>query len=1058
MNFRFFIDRPIFSGIISTIIVVLGVISYFMLPVEQFPDIAPPTIRISATYSGASAETVLRGVISPLEEAINGVENMTYMTSSATNSGRGTITVYFKQGTDPDMAAVNVQNRVQRATGQLPSEVTRVGVTVSKRQTSMLQVFALYSPDDSYDENFMANYINITLKPELLRISGVGDLMVMGNDYSMRIWLKPDVMAQYGLVPSDISAVLGEQNLEAATGAVGEDSGEMQQYTMKYKGRLLTAEEFGEIVVRSTPDGQVLKVKDLADIELGRVSYTYTGAYDGHAGVTAMLYQTAGSNATEVNEQINDFLVRASESLPKGLEIETLRSTNDYLYASINEVVMTLIEAIILVILVVYVFLQDIRSAFIPLVAIFVSLVGTFAFMAAVGFSINLLTLFALILVIGTVVDDAIVVVEAVQERFDAGYRSAYMASVDAMKGIGTAVVTSSLVFMAVFIPVAFMGGTSGTFYTQFGLTMAVAVGISAVNALTFSPALCALLLQPYLDEDGNQRQNFAARFRRAFYAAFEVMANRYRSGVLFLVKRKWLAWSLVGLSFLLLGLLMRNTKTGLVPEEDQGFINANVTAAPGSSLLATKILMKQLDDRISQIPQVDHMVAITGWGMLSGETSSAGTFMMKLKHWDERRDEPDQVQAVINEVYARTADIKDASVFVTAPGMIPGYGLGNSVDLNMQDLAGGDVEDFFRVTQDYIAALSERPEISRAYTPFDINFPQWQVDVDAARCKRAGVSPEEVLSVLSGYYGGEYASNFNRFSRIYRVMVQAAPDYRLDEKSLDNCFVRMENGAMAPLSQFVTLTKVYGAQVLNRFNMYNSIGVSVSPADGYSTGDVIQAVKETAAEVLPVGYGYDFGGITREENNQTNNTVIIFGICFLMIYLLLAALYESLLVPFAVLLSVPAGLTGSFLFAWMMGLENNIYLQTGLIMLIGLLSKTAILLTEYATERRRAGMSITQAALSAAKVRLRPILMTALTMVFGLLPLMFSQGVGANGNSSLGTGAVGGMLIGTLALLFVVPVLFITFQWLQEKVHPITFSTVHDWQIENEKKELTNK
>lgn len=1040
MNFRFFIDRPIFSGIISTIIVVLGIIAYFMLPVEQFPDIAPPTIRVSASYPGASAETVLRGVISPLEEAINGVEDMTYMTSTASNAGSATITVYFKQGTDPDMAAVNVQNRVQRATGLLPSEVNQVGVTVAKRQTSMLQVFVLYSPGDSYDENFIANYINITMKPELLRISGVGDLMVMGNDYSMRIWLKPDVMAQYGLVPSDISAVLGEQNLEAATGAVGEDSEEMQQYTMKYKGRLLTTEEFGEIVVRSTADGQVLKLKDLAGIELGRTSYTYTNAYDGHTGVTAILYQTAGSNATEVNEQINAYLERASENLPSGLKLETLRSTNDYLYASINEVVKTLFEAVLLVILVVYVFLQDIRSAFIPLIAIFVSLVGTFAFMALMGYSINLLTLFALILVIGTVVDDSIVVVEAVQERFDSGYRSPYKASVDAMKGIGVAVVTTSLVFMAVFVPVAFMGGTAGTFYTQFGLTMAAAVGISAVNALTFSPALCALLLKPYLDEDGKHRQNFAARFRRAFYAAFDVLANKYRTGVLFLIKRRWISWSLLGLSVLLLVVLMQNTKTALVPEEDQGFVNANVTAAPGSSLRSTQMLMKQLNDSISKIPQVSHLVAITGWGTLSGVSSSAGTFMIKLKPWDERKDEDDKSQAVIDEIYTRTADIKDASIFVMAPGMIPGYGTGNSVDLNLQDLNGGDVADFFKVAQDYMTELTKRPEISRAYTPFDINFPQWQVEVDAARCKRAGVSPEEVLSVLSGYYGGQYVSNFNRFSRIYRVMIQAEPGYRTDEKSLDNNFVRMADGSMAPLSQFVTLTRVYGAQTLNRFNMYTSIGISISPAKGYSTGDAIRAVKEVAATTLPIGYGYDFGGITREENSQASNTIVIFGICFLMIYLLLAALYESLLMPFAVLFSVPAGLAGSFLFAWMMGMENNIYLQTGLIMLIGLLAKTAILLTEYASERRRNGMSIVQAAVSAARVRLRPILMTVLTMVFGMLPMMFSRGVGANGNSSLGTGVVGGLIVGTISLLFIVPVLFISFQWLQEKVHPIKF------------------
>ncbi|RGX10154.1 efflux RND transporter permease subunit [Bacteroides ovatus] len=1051
MNLRTFIERPVLSAVISITIVVVGIIGLFSLPVEQYPDIAPPTIMVSTTYYGASAETLQKSVIAPLEEAINGVEDMTYMTSSATNSGSVSITVYFKQGTDPDMAAVNVQNRVSRATGQLPAEVTQVGVTTSKRQTSILQMFSLYSPDDSYDENFLSNYISINLKPQILRISGVGDLMIMGGEYSMRVWMKPDVMAQYKLIPSDITGVLAEQNIESATGSFGENSDETYQYTMKYTGRLITPEEFGDIVIRSTDNGEVLKLKDVADIQLGQDSYAYHGGMDGHPGVSCMVFQTAGSNATEVNQNIDKLLEEASKDLPKGVELTQMMSSNDFLFASIHEVVKTLIEAIILVILVVYVFLQDFRSTLIPLVGIVVSLVGTFAFMAIAGFSINLLTLFALVLVIGTVVDDAIIVVEAVQARFDVGYRSSYMASIDAMKGISNAVITSSLVFMAVFIPVSFMGGTSGTFYTQFGLTMAVAVGISAINALTLSPALCALLLKPYINEDGTQKNNFAARFRKAFNSAFDVMVDKYKTIVLFFIKRRWLTWSLLACSVVLLVLLMNNTKTSLVPDEDQGVIFVNVSTAAGSSLTTTDKVMERIEKRLIEIPQLKHVQKVAGYGLLAGQGSSFGMLILKLKPWDERPGDEDNVQSVIGQVYARTADIKDASVFAISPGMIPGYGMGNALELHMQDKMGGDMNEFFTTTQQYLGALNQRPEISMAYSTFDVRYPQWTVEVDAAKCKRAGITPDAVLSTLSGYYGGQYVSNFNRFSKVYRVMIQADPVFRLDETSLDNAFVRMSNGEMAPLSQFVTLTRSYGAESLSRFNMYNSIAVNAMPADGYSTGDAIKAVQETAEQSLPKGYGYDYGGITREENQQSGTTIIIFGICFLMIYLILSALYESFIIPFAVLLSVPCGLMGSFLFAWMFGLENNIYLQTGLIMLIGLLAKTAILLTEYAAERRKAGMGLIASAVSAAKARLHPILMTALTMIFGLFPLMMSSGVGANGNRSLGTGVVGGMTIGTLALLFIVPTLFIAFQWLQERLRPVQSVPTHDWQIEEE-------
>lgn len=1051
MNLKVFIERPVLSAIISIAIVVVGIIALFTLPVERYPDIAPPTINVSTQYFGANAETVQKSVIVPLEEAINGVENMTYMTSNATNTGEATITIYFTQGTDPDMAAVNVQNRVARATGQLPAEVTQVGVSTSKQQTSMLQVFSLSCPDGTYDQSFLANYLNINLKPEILRIQGVGNLMVLGSDYSMRIWMKPDIMAQYKLIPADIAGILAEQNIEAATGTFGENSTEAYQYTMKYKGRFVTPEEFGDIVLRSTDDGEVLKLKDVADIELGQDNYTFESSLNGGPGVSCMIYQTAGSNATAVNNQINAFLAEAEKSFPKGIEMTVLMDTNSFLYASIENVIITLLIAVLLVILVVYVFLQDIRATLIPLVGIIVSLVGTFAFMSIAGFSINLITLFALVLVIGTVVDNSIVVVEAVQARFDIGYKSPYMASIDAMRGISGAIFSTTLVFMAVFIPVSFMGGTSGTFYTQFGLTMAVAVGLSSINALTLSPALCALLMKPYVNEDGTTKTNFAGRFRNAFNVVFGAMVEKYKKGVLFFIKRKWLVWTSVVASIVLLALLMNSTKTSLVPDEDQGSLFVNVNTAPGTSLNSTTVVMRQIEERLLQIPQIENMQMVSGFGLVSGNGGSYGTFIVRLKDWSDRPHKEDNVNAVIEQIYAVTADIKDAQVLAMSPGMIPGYGMGNALELYMQDKTGGDMETFYTTTQQYLGALSQRPEIAMAFSSFDVRFPQWSVDVDAAKCKRAGITPDAVLNTLSGYYGGQYVSNFNRFSKVYKVMIQSGPEYRLDETSLDNVFVRMSNNEMAPLSQFVTLTRTYGSESLDRFNMYNAIAVNAVPTEGYSTGDAIRAIQETAGESLPVGYGYDFGGITREETGQTNNTIIIYGICLLMIYLILCALYESFVIPFAVLLSVPFGLMGSFLFAKMLGLENNIYLQVGLIMLIGLLAKTAILLTEYATERRKAGMSLVSAALAAAKVRLRPILMTALTMVFGLLPLMFSTGVGANGNISLGTGAVGGMLIGTLALLFIVPALFIVFQYLQEKIRPIQFEPARDWQIQEE-------
>lgn len=1037
MKLRTFIDRPILACVISVLILMLGLISLFNLPMEQYPDIAPPTVMVSTSYTGANAETVQKSVIVPLEEAINGVENMTYMTSTSTNNGSGSITVYFKQEIDPDMATINTKNRVSEAEGLLPAEVTKVGVTVEKRQNSTLKILTLYSPDNSYDQTFINNYFKINIEPRLSRITGVGNVNVMGGDYAMRIWLNPQVMAQYSLVPDDVISALGDQNVEAATGTLGEDSENTYQYTLKYRGRYETSEEFGNIVIKSLANGEVLRLKDIAKVELGAQSYAYNSEINGHPGATCMISQTAGSNANEIIQEIDKLTEEISKELPKGLVLSDLMSTKDFLDASIHEVVKTLIEAILLVILVVYVFLQSVRSTIIPAVSIIVSLIGTFAFLYLAGFSLNLLTLFALVLVIGTVVDDAIVVVEAVQAKFDEGERSPYKATTGAMDGIAAAIVTTSLVFMAVFIPSSFMEGTSGTFYMQFGLTMAVAVGISAINALTLSPALCALIMTPHIDTTTGQKLSFSTRFHHAFEASFNRLILRYKNGVKWFFRRKWVVGTALVASMALLAVLMKTTKTGLVPDEDMGCIFMNVTTPPGSSLSQTIKAMSEVENSIKDIPQIMSYSNVSGYSMMGGQAPSGGMLIIRLKPWEERPEKKDEINAVIAEIYKRTANIKSAKLFVFAQPTIMGYGMGSGFELYVQDRAGGDINTLQKYTTDFIAALNQRPEIQMAYTSFDTKFPQYTVEVDAARCQRAGITTTDVLSVLSGFIGGNYSSNLNRFSKLYRVMVQADKVYRLDKDALNNMFVRTSSGEMAPIGQFVTLTKVYGTETLTRFNLYNSIQVNGLPADGYSTGEAIAAIEEVAKQTLPVGYGYEFGGITREEAGSGSNTIIIFAICIIFVFLILCALYESIFVPLAVMLSVPFGLMGSFLFAKMWGLENNIYMQTGLIMLIGLLAKTAILLTEYASARRRQGMTIAQAAVSAAGVRLRPILMTALTMIIGLLPLVFASGAGANGNISLGVGTVGGMIVGTLALLFVVPTLFIVFQTLQEKLMP---------------------
>ncbi|MGM9701553.1 MAG: efflux RND transporter permease subunit [Prevotella sp.] len=1036
MTVKHFIDRPILSGVISVAIVIIGLIGLSQLPIEQFPDIAPPTVRVTATYTGANAETVMKSVITPLEEQLNGVENMMYMTSTATNTGSASVSVYFKQGTDPDMSVVNVQNRVASAQGLLPAEVTKSGVTVRKRQNSTLKSLSLYSPDDSYDANFLNNYMKINIEPQMSRIAGVGEVNIWGASYSMRIWLDPLKMAQYRLVPADIAAVLGEQNVESPTGTLGAESANTFQYVLKYRGRYEQEADYGNMVIKSLPDGEVLRLKDVARIELGAENYALLSQTDGHPGANCMIAQTSGSNANEIIKEIDATAAEISAGLPKGMVLEDIMSTKDFLDASIENVVETLLLAIVLVVLVVYLFLHDLRATLIPSLAIVVSLVGTFAFIYVAGFSLNLLTLFAIVLVIGTVVDNAIVVVEAVQAKFDEGYTSAYRATVDALGGLTSALVTTTIVFMAVFIPVCFMGGTTGTFYTQFGLTMAVAVAISLVNALTLSPALCALIMRgrAVQGSNGGVRPGFSDRFHVAFDRSFHHLLDRYERGVSWLFHHRYVASASVLVACVLLVWLMGVTKTGLVPQEDMGTININVQTAPGSSLVETERVMDEIEQAIRDIPQIKIYSRVTGKDARHNQSASGGSYTIRLKPWSERTGEGDDLNSVMEEIYRRTDAIKAAQIRVSTQPMISGYGTSDGFELYVQDKKGGSVEDLLRYTRNFIGAMNQRPEIARAYTTFDTKYSQLMVEVDAAKCKRHGVSPSDVLSALSGYVGGNYASNLNRFTKLYRVMVQAAPEYRLDTESFNNIFVRNASGDMSPIAQYLTLTRVYGSESLSRFNLFSAIAVYGAPASGYSSGQAIKAIREVADDTLPEGYGYEFGGMAREEASTSGTTTIVFIICIVFIYLILCALYESLMIPFAVILSVPFGLVGSFLFAQLWGLENNIYMQTGLIMLIGLLSKTAILLTEYASTKRRQGMSIAAAAMSAAKARLRPILMTSLTMVFGMLPLMFAKGVGANGNISVGMGTVGGMLLGTVALLFVVPSLFILFQHLEER------------------------
>ena len=1132
-----FINRPVLSTVISILIVILGVIGLATLPITQYPDIAPPTVSVRATYTGANAQTVLNSVIAPLEDQINGVENMMYMTSNASNNGSADISIYFKQGTDPDMAAVNVQNRVSMAQGLLPAEVTKVGVTTQKRQTSMLMVFSIYDEKDQYDIEFLENYANINLIPEVKRVNGVGDATVLGQDYSMRIWLKPDVMAQYKLIPNDIAGALAEQNIEAAPGQFGERGNQSFQYTIRYKGRLQQPEEFENIVIKALENGEVLRMKDIADIELGRLSYNFNNKVNGHKAVSCIVYQMAGTNATQTISDLEKVLDEASETLPSGLKINIAQSANDFLFASIHEVIKTLIEAFILVFIVVYIFLQDMRSTLIPAIAIPVALIATFFVLKLIGFSINLLTLSAMVLAIAIVVDDAIVVVEGVHAKLDQGYKSARTASIDAMSELGGAIISITLVMMSVFVPVSFMGGTAGTFYRQFGLTMAIAIGFSALNALTLSPALCAIFLKPHNSDAGikerigvatkEARKIMVARyadsigkmmrpgltllftaiailgmifglfsfenhpvlclvmivisvlalagmttdkFKHSFNASYDSILGKYKKQVLRFIQKKWLSGGIVAGSIVLLIVFMNITPTGMVPNEDTGTIMGVVTLPPGTSQERAMEILDRVDSLVAADPAVESRTVISGFSFIGGQGPSYGSLIIKLKNWEERSTMQNSTVVYATLFMRAQKIIKEAQVLFFAPPMIPGYSASSDIELNMQDKTGGDLSHFFDVVNNYTAALEARPEINSAKTSFNPNFPQYMLDIDAAACKKAGLSPSDILSTMQGYFGGLYASNFNSFGKMYRVMIQAEPDATKNLESLSSIKVRNGN-EMAPITQFVSIKKVYGPDIISRFNLYTSMKVMVAPASGYTSGQALAAIAEVAKENLPTGFAYELGGMAREEAETSGSTTgLIFILCFVFVYLLLSAQYESYILPLSVLLSVPFGLLGSFLFVSGIGslgnipalkmilgtMSNDIYMQIALIMLMGLLAKNAILIVEFALDRRRMGMSITWAAVLGAAARLRPILMTSLAMIVGLLPLMFASGAGANGNRTLGTSAIGGMLIGMIFQIFIVPALFVAFQYLQEKVKPMEWEDVDNSDAEPEIEQYT--
>ena len=1051
MKGNIFISKHVMACAIAIVIMLVGYISLNTLPVEQYPNIAPPTVEVTTSYSGADAYNCMKSVIQPLEEQINGVEDMTYMTATATSTGDVTIMVYFKQGTDPDIATVNVQNRVSQAQALLPSDVIKVGVTTIKRQNSILQIAGLKSTDGKYDADFISNYIDINVKPRLLRVTGVGNVVNLGNTYALRVWQNPEVMAQYGLVPNDIAAAIDAQSFVTATGTLGQQSENAFQYPMEYKGTLKSIEEFENIVLRTKDNSTVLYLKDVAKIEIGAKTYTMTSLMDGVPGVFFLVNQSPGANATLVNQKIDELYEQLKPTLPAGLEFVTLMTSNDFLFAAIHNVVETLVIAIILVILVVYFFLQNFKATLIPSISIIVSLLGTFTIVQMAGFSLNILTLFALVLAIGTVVDDAIVVVEAVMAKLESGKMQgspkdqAIQATREAMSEVSVAVISCTLVFMAVFIPVTFMSGTSGTFFTQFGITIAGSVGLSCVSALVLCPALCALMMRPNDEKslEGKKWKGLDYYTKLAYEASFNAILSKYQKAVTVYLKKPWVSFALLACAAVLFVLFMKILPSGLVPQEDQGVILCEVRMPEGSTLHENTEIMKQVEEKVKAIPEMESYGLCSGYGMLSSNGSSYATLIIRLKNWSERPGFEHYIDAVMGRFYYDCLSIKNAQVIPFQMPQIPGYGNSSSIDLQVQDLSDGDMTQFCEYTDKFLQKLQERPEIESAMSTYSERFPKFKVHVDPIQCERAGTTAKDVLNILGTYCGGAYVGNFNQYGKVYQIWLSAGQEYRLDPSSLNNMFIKVANGKMAPLSQFVRLEEIVGSSSLAHFNLFQTISCSVTTASGYSEGEAHKVIEEVFKEMMPAYCSYEYGSMSREveENAKSNTTVLIYLICIILIYLILGSLYNSWVTPFAVLLSVPFGLMGSFLFSWignkigLPGMDNNIYLQTGVIMLIGLLAKTAILITEFASERRKQGLSIVEAALESCRERLRPILMTVITMIVGMIPLVITGGAGANGNRALALGVVGGMSIGTLALVFVVPAFFIVFQTIEEKI-----------------------
>ena len=1039
MKNNIFINKYVMACAISIVIALVGYISMSTLPVEQYPDIAPPTVQVSTSYTGADENTVMKSVIQPLEENINGVNDMTYMTSKASSNGDVEINVYFKQGSDPDMATVNVQNRVTRAQSLLPAEVNKVGVKVEKRQNNILQIFAVRSADGKYDEDFVSNYVDINITPRLMRINGVGNVQGLGNTYALRIWLKPDVMAQYGLTPNDVFNAIGGQSFVSAVGTLGELSGNSYQYSMQYKGTLKTVEEFNDIVLR-TSGGGILHLDDVAEVQIGAMSYNFTSNIQDRPGALFLVFAAPGANATQVNASIKKTFDEMKKTMPAGLEFVTMMTSDDFLFAAIHNVVETLVIAIILVVLVVFFFLQNIKATIIPSISIIVSLLGTFAVVSMAGFSLNILTLFALVLAIGTVVDDAIVVVEAVMAKMENGISDAREATRQAMSEVSVAVVSCTLVFMAVFIPVTFMPGTSGTFFTQFGITIASSVGLSCVSALTLCPALCAIMMR--VTEGKKEGKGLTYYTKKAYTISYNAIYNKYSGSVQKFIKRPFLAWSVLAIAAVLLVFFMKSLPSGLVPQEDQGVFLVEVRAPEGTTLKQTREMVRKVEAKVKKIPELESFSMTCGYGMLSGAGSNYATMVVRLKNWDDRPGMNHLIDLVIGRFYYDCMDIKNLQVLPFQMPQIPGYGTSNDITLIVEDPTDGNLSVFAKQTEKFLAKLTERPEVASATSTYSERFPKYQVDVDAAQCDRAGVSPADVLNTLGSFCGGAYIGNFNQFGKVYRIMAAASPEYRLDPQSLQNIFVQVKDGKMAPISEFVSLTEIVGPANIEHFNLLQSISCYVTPGSGYTEGDAHKAIAEVFSEVMPSTATYEYSGMSREleEAAGSNATSLIYVICAILIYLILGSLYNSWFTPLAVLCSVPFGLMGAFIFAYfgnqlgLPGMDNNIYLQTGVIMLIGLLAKTAILITEFATERRAQGLSIPDAAFEACKERLRPILMTVATMIIGMIPLVIEGGAGANGNRALALGVIGGMSVGTVALLFVVPAFFIVFQTLHEK------------------------